>query len=369
MSQPEHRIAAIETALVSLPLDRPVITPIHRIPAVDCVLVTLRTDSGLQGIAYLWCFGALRARALAALVEDMFAVVHGRDALAGETAWRAMWNEANFLGRTGAVMFALSAIDTALWDIRGKAADLPLWRLLGGERRKVPVYAGGLFLSDPIDAIVAEAKRYVAAGFGAMKMRTGAKTASEDIARVEAVRDAIGPGVTLMVDVVQGWTVEEAIKRGREISRFNLFWIEDPVLFDDLEGLAAVAAALDVPVTAGENDYGRRGFRRLVEHRAADILMPDLQRVGGISEWLKTAALADAHGLRVTPHVFPETSIHLMGAAPNAIFLEHVPWWDRLFVRPLVIESGFAEPTDAPGLGLAFDWDRLEGLRIAGPSS
>ena len=186
MSQPEHRIAAIETALVSLPLDRPVITPIHRIPAVDCVLVTLRTDSGLQGIAYLWCFGAMRARALAALVEDMFAVVHGRDALAGETAWRAMWNEANFLGRTGAVMFALSAIDTALWDIRGKAADLPLWRLLGGERRKVPVYAGGLFLSDPIDAIVAEAKRYVAAGFGAMKMRTGAKTASEDIARVEA---------------------------------------------------------------------------------------------------------------------------------------------------------------------------------------
>ena len=360
----EHRIASIDTVIVSLPLERPVITPIHRIPAIDCVLVTLRTDSGLEGIAYLWCFGSRRAMALAALAEDLFATVRGRDALAGEMNWRAMWNEANFLGRTGAVMFAISAIDTALWDIRGKAAGLPLWRLLGGERRKVPVYAGGLFLSDPIDAIVAEAKGYVAAGFTAMKMRTGALTASEDIARVEAVRDAIGPDVTLMVDVVQGWGVQEAIRRGREISRFDLFWIEDPVLFDDLDGLAAVASALDVPVTAGENDYGRRGFRRLIEHKAADILMPDLQRIGGVSEWMKTAALADAHGLRVTPHVFPETSVHLMCAAPNAIFVEHVAWWDRLFVTPLAILNGMAEPPDTPGLGLAFDWDGLEKLRV-----
>jgi L-alanine-DL-glutamate epimerase-like enolase superfamily enzyme len=237
--------------------------------------------------------------------------------------------------------------------------------LLGGEKKPVPVYAGGLFLSDPIDAIVEEARRYVAAGFRAMKMRTGAPTASEDIARVEAVRAAIGPDTILMVDVVQGWTVEEAIKRGREIQRFDLFWIEDPVLFDDLDGMAAVAAALDVPVTAGENDYGRRGFRRLIEKRAADILMPDLQRIGGISEWMKTAALADAFGLRVTPHVFPETSVHLMCATPNGLWLEHVPWWDRLFVEPQRIEGGHATPSDRPGLGLAFDWDALESLRIA----
>lgn len=361
----QHRVSAIDLALVSLPLERPVITPIHRIEAIDCVLCTIRTDTGLTGISHLWCFGKTRARALSTLVEDLGRLVIGRDPLATETRWRDLWNEANFLGRAGAVVFAMSALDTALWDIRARAAGQPLWQALGGTKRSVDVYAGGLFLSDSIDAVVEEAKGYVRDGFRAMKMRTGAPTAAEDIARVEAVRGAIGPDITLMVDVVQGWTVEQAIERGRAIAKYDIFWIEDPVLFDDLDNMAKVAEALDTAICAGENDYTRRGFRRIIDAGAADILMPDLQRSGGVSEWMKIAALADAHALKVTPHVFPETSVHLMCAAPNSIWLEYVPWWDRLFVEPLAVSGGKATPGDKPGLGLEFDWNAIEAHRYS----
>jgi L-alanine-DL-glutamate epimerase-like enolase superfamily enzyme len=354
------RVDRIETAVVSLPLERPVVTPIHNITTIDCVLVTVSTDSGLSGISYLWAFGPSRARVLAAMVQDLAGLVHGSDPLATEATWQRLWSDTNFLGHAGVSMLGISAIDTALWDIKGKALGQPLYRLLGGTKRAVPAYAGGLFLSDSIDAIVAEAKSYVARGFRAMKMRAGAKSEREDIARVEAVRAAIGPTVTLMVDVVQGWTAEQAIRMGRALSRFDLFWIEDPVLFDDIEGLARIAAALDTPIAAGENDYSKFGFARLIEARAADYPMPDLQRVGGVTEWMKVAAMAAAARLPVVPHVFHEISVHLAAAAPNASYLEYVPWWDKLFRETVKIVDGAATPPDRAGLGLEFDWDAVE---------
>src|SRR6185437_2969976 len=290
--------------ILSVPLERPIATPVHRIETVDNVLVTVTTADGLQGLSYLWAFGPPRARALAALVDDLARIVIGRDALERATIWRDLWHEASFLGRAGAVLFALSALDIALWDIAGKHANQPLWRLLGGTRRPIPAYAGGLFLSDPLDAIVAEARGFVASGFRAIKMRTGARRMQDDIERVAAVREAIGPDVTLMVDAVQGWTPEKAISVGREIARFDLTWIEDPVAFDDIAGMARVAAALDAPVTAGENNYALAGFRDLIRAGAIDIAMADLQRVGGITEWMRVAALAQAFSMQIVPHTF-----------------------------------------------------------------
>ena len=359
------RITQVDTRIASLPLPNPVVTPIHHITTIDTVLTTVRTDEGLSGIAYNWVFGVPRARAVRALVDDLARFACGEDPLATAHLWQRLWNEANFLGRAGAVMLALSALDVACWDIKGKATGLPLCRLLGGTRRAVPAYAGGLFLSDSIDAIVDEAKRYVAAGFTAIKMRAGSRRAGEDVERVAAVRSAIGPEVRLMVDVVQGWTVEQAIRTGRALEAYDLTWIEDPVVFDDLSGLAKVAAALDVPIAAGENDYSKLGFRRLIDAGAADMPMPDLQRVGGITEWMKVAALAEAAGLPVLPHVFHEISVHLVAAAPNAPYLEWVPWWDVLFTDKLSIENGMAMPPDRPGLGLTFDEDAIDRHRVA----
>jgi len=363
MSTPAMRLDTVDTCVVSLPLERTVVTPIHHITSIDCVLVTARADSGITGIGYLWTFGPPRARTLEAMVRDLAGLVRGADPLATEAVWRRMWNDTNFLGHAGVSMLGMAAIDTALWDIKGKALGQPLYRLLGGARRALPVYAGGLFLSDPIDAIVAEAKTYVARGFRAMKMRTGARSEREDIARVEAVRAAIGPDVTLMVDVVQGWTVEQAIRMGRALAPYNLFWIEDPVLFDDLEGMARIAAALDTPIAAGENDYSKNGFARLIGLGAADFPMPDLQRVGGVTEWMKVAAMADAARLPIVPHVFHEISVHMAAAAPNSSYLEYVPWWDRLFREPVAIVDGTATPPDRPGLGLEFDWDAIDRFR------
>ena len=359
------RIANVSTRIISVPLERPIRTPIHYIVNVDNVLVELHTDEGVTGIAYLWCFGVQRAKALAALVHDMASLVGGMDAIARNIVYARMEREANFLGKVGAVTIAMSAIDTALWDIAGKALNRPVWQLLGGESRSIPVYAGGLFLSDSIDMIVAEAKAYAASGFRAIKMRCSATDWREDIARVEAVRDAVGPDFKLLVDVVQGWTVDRAIQVGRALERFNLAYIEDPVAFDDLDGMAHIASVLDTPIAAGENDYGLRGFRRLLEGNVVDIPMIDLQRVGGISAWMQVAAMASAWGKPVVPHVFPEISIHLLAATPSALFLEYVPWWEVLFVETPKLVDGGMRPLDSPGLGLAFNSDAIERFRIA----
>lgn len=354
------RISSLKTRIVSLPITPAVRTPIHNIEAVDNVLVEIATDEGVTGIAYLWCFGRERARALQWLVRDLFGQVRGMGALEREAVQAAIWRETNFLGRTGAAWIAASAIDTALWDIAGKVAGRPLWQLLGGTDRPVRAYAGGFFLSDTIEAIVAEAHQRVAEGFTAIKMRCGATSWREDIDRVAAIRDAVGPDIDILVDVVQGWTVERALKLGRALEPYDLAYIEDPIAFDDIEGMAAIAAALDVPIAAGENDYGRHGFRRLFEARAVDIAMIDLQRAGGVSEWMKIAAMAGAMRMPVVPHVFHEISIHLLAALRAAPYLEYMSWWEPLFRQKLDLVDGAFSPPSRPGLGLDFDDDAID---------
>lgn len=354
------RISTLRTRLVSLPVEPPILTPIHNIAAVDNVLVELGTDEGLTGIAYLWCFGQERARALECLVHDLFGHVRGMDAMAREAAWARLWNEMNFLGRTGAVMIAASAIDTALWDIAGRALGQPVWKLLGGTDAPLRAYAGGFFLSSTVEAIAEEARQRVREGFRAVKMRCGARDWREDIERVAAIRDAVGADVDILVDVVQGWTVDRALHVGRELGRFDITYIEDPVAFDDIEGMARIAAAIDIPLAAGENDYGRAGFRRLVEARAIDIAMIDLQRAGGISEWMKISALAGAWRMPVVPHVFHEISVHMLAATPGALFLEYMSWWEPLFREKMSLVDGRFRPCATPGLGLSFDDDAIE---------
>ena len=359
------RITAAETAIISLPLPRPVITPVHHITTVDNVLVTVRTETGIEGIAYLWCFGERRARVLVAMVQALAEHVLGADARQTSALWDRLWRENNFFGRAGVAMLAHSALDIACWDIKARTVGQPLWRLLGGAERAVPTYAGGLFLSDPLEAIVEEARGYVQQGFTAMKMRAGMPRLADDIARFDAVRQAIGPDIKLMIDAVQAWTPDDAIRACQALAEFDITWIEDPVAFDDHPGLARVAQAVPMPLCAGENDYSRLGFARLIAQAGIRIAMPDLQRVGGITEWMRVAALADAHGLRVTPHAFHELSVQLMCAVPNGFWLEYVPWWERLFTQPLELREGGMRPPAGPGLGLQFDWQVLDAWRIA----
>jgi L-alanine-DL-glutamate epimerase-like enolase superfamily enzyme len=238
--------------------------------------------------------------------------------------------------------------------------------LLGACRTSVPTYAsGGLWLGHSIDELVAEARSFVAAGFRAMKMRLGRPLIGEDVERVAAVRQAIGPDVVLMADANQGLTVDHAIRLGRRLEGFNLAWFEEPVPAYDLAGSARVAAALDTPIASGETEYARYGFRDMLKAEAADVLMPDLARVGGVSEFVKVAHMADALDIPVSSHIFTEQSLSVMAALGNATYLEHMPWFAALFAEKLEMRDGAVVVPERPGFGFTFDWDAIERWRLS----
>ena len=359
------RITALRTVRVELPIAKPIRTAIHDIRSVGCVLVTLESDQGLVGESYMFTLSALRLEVLDAMVRSLEHHVVGQDPHRVEAIWQAMWRDINFFGHKGITLFALSALDTACWDLVGKAAEEPLHRLFGAVRERIKAYAsGGLWLSHSTDELVAEAQEFVAQGFRAMKIRIGKPRYGEDVERVSAVRQAVGPDIELMVDANQGLSVAHAIRLGRRLEDLDLVWFEEPVAAYDLAGHAQVAAALDTPVASGETEYTRHGMAAMIEAKAADILMPDLQRIGGLTEFRKAAHLAEAHELPISPHVFSEHSLTIAGSAANAIYLEHMPWFAPLFREKMVLEEGSIAMPERPGLGFTFDPDQVDNWRL-----
>ena len=262
----------------------------------------------------------------------------------------------------GLVTRAVSAIDVALWDIRGKALGMPVWRLLGAESGVVPTYASGhLWRHFDLEELATTATALVSKGFRAMKFRMGGEqTVEAEIARLRTMREAVGDRIGLMVDINQEWDVNRAIAVGREMAEHGVSWLEDPTHFQDYAGLAHIADALDTPIAAGEYVYGIEPFRHMLEARSIDIVMVDLLRVGGITQWMKVAHMAGAYNLPVVTHLAPEILGHALAAAPNGLYVEHMPWAFPLFEEvPVLDASGQLVMPDAPGLGLAFDKDRL----------
>ena len=347
------KIATVDVHRLSVPLSRPVRTAIHDHAHVDTVVVEMRTDNGASGSGYCFAFGAARARALSALVEDLVPFYQGKDPRAVTAHHEAAWRAINFLGHAGVAMMALSALDTACWDLAARAAGVPLFRLLGGDRTRVPAYASeGLWVDYSIDALVAEAERFIARGHRAMKMRLGRSAWREDVERARRLRDAIGPDVALLADANQGWDEATAIRAGRELESVGLYWLEEPLPYEDLEGCARVAAALTMRVATGESDYGSAAMKRHLDARAADVLMPDLQRMGGITEYRRAAELCRAYFQPVSSHLFMEASSHVLAAAPNALIMEHMDWWQELFTEPLALVDGCVVLPERPGLGV-----------------
>jgi len=355
------RITQVDTHIVSLPMEQPLTTALHTVTAVDTVLVTVHTDSGIDGISYLYAFGESRCRVLQAMVEDLGHLLLDEDPHYPERIWKKLWMDLSFLGHAGVAVFGLAALDVAVWDIFGKDVGVPLYKLLGAYRDRVKVCnARGLGLSSTIEELKYDAITFLEEGFQAIKMRVGNENPEEDLARVRAVREAIGDDADLMVDAAQSWTPDSAIQMGRRLEEFNIFWLEEPVLSSDVGGLAKVSATLDVPIAAGHTAFGKEGVKNLVAENAVDVLTPDLQHIGGITEWMKMAAIAEAWGVPIAAHHFPHIHLHLMAAIPNGLLIEHVPWWDVLFIDPPKVEQGFLEATDRPGLGLEVNHAALE---------
>ncbi len=359
------KISKVETQLVNLPFVTPIKTAVHDMRSVGCCLLSLETDEGLVGEAYLFTLNAVRLKAFDEMVRGFDHLLLGRDPHYVSGIWDDIWKEINPSGHKGLTISALSTLDTACWDLIGKAANKPLHHLFGACRDRVPTYAsGGLWLSQSIDSLQSEAQTFLDAGFTAMKIRLGTGDISLDVTRVQAVRDVVGPDIDLMVDINQGLTVKTAIRLGRELEAFNLVWIEEPVPAYDLDGHAKVTAALDTPIASGETEYTRFGIQAMIDKKACDILMPDLQRIGGLTEMRRVAALADAHNMSISTHIFTEQSLCIAGSSPNCMSVEHMPWFSSLFNEEMVIKDGLIEIPDRPGTGFTFNFKHLKDFKI-----
>lgn len=358
------KVTRVETRTVTLKLDQPIGSALGQLHSFGCILVFVHCDSGIVGENLIFTLNARRTPVLRTMIEELGDLIIGRDAGHIANFWARAWKDINFLGHKGVPVVGISALDGALWDALGKASKLPLYRILGGAADRVPAYhSGGLWLSSSDKELVAEAERFAAAGFKAMKMRLGSPDPATDLARVAAVRKAIGPKIKLMADANQGLNESQAIRLGRALEEFDLTWFEEPLPAWDLDGLARVAAALDTPIASGETEYTRYGFRRMLELRSADVLMPDLQRVGGVSEFMRVGHMAESYDIPVSSHLFPETSLQVLGALSNTIYLEYMPWFSKFYNETIEFADGQAIVPERPGWGFTFNQDYVAHLQ------
>ena len=352
--EPELRIRGLDARPVLVPMRRPLRTSAGAIGRAPLLLIDLHTTAGVTGRAYLFGIQPFTLAPLRSLVESLGAMVGG-EALAPVAIERTLRARLTLLGQHNLAGMALSGIDMAAWDALARARGMPLARLLGGQPGRVRAYnSNGLGIMTPA-AAAAEARELVAEGFAAVKVRLGRASSAEDLAAVRAVREAIGDDVLLMSDFNQALTVVEAIGRGRRLDGEGLAWIEEPVRADDLAGCARVAVDLRTPVQIGENFSGVFQMREALALGASDLVMPDLQRIGGVSGWMRAAALAQAFGVEMSSHLFPEYSAHLLAVTPTRHWLEYVDWAAPILREPLAVESGHAVVPDRPGAGL--EWD------------
>jgi L-alanine-DL-glutamate epimerase-like enolase superfamily enzyme len=352
-------IVAIVSTLLSFPLNPPFRAAIRVFPTVEIALARVRTASGAEGVGYAFAFDRDDAATLASLIANLGTQLVGSNALAPVANWRRLWQSLTFLGQSGAGSSAMAAIDIALWDILGKVAGLPLYRLLGAARESIPSYGSGGSLAQDTAALVAEMEGYVAAGHRAVKFKLG-HGKSRDVERLAAVRSAVGNEVRIIVDGNQQWTGKEALAMADALAPYEPWWLEEPIAASNLTAYAELRAASRIPIATGETNFGAGEFDRMLALRAADIVMPNLQRVGGITPWRSIAAACDLRDVPIASHVYAEFNVHLLCSIPNALTLEMVPWWPRLFVETLAIDDGMVRPPQGPGLGLTLDTTQVE---------
>jgi L-talarate/galactarate dehydratase len=362
------KIQSADVRHVRLPLEEPIVgAPPFPGMMRDFITLQLRTDDGIEGIGITAFSGQLVATLKSAVVEFGNMII-GDDPLANEAVAAKLRAASAQCLPGGVATLAMAAIDIALWDIRGKAFNTPLYKLLGGLRQQVPAYASGaLMRTTPIDKLLPAATALVKKGYKQIKtqMAVGGISDAQEIERIGLIRETVGPDITLMVDINQRWKAHEAISIGSRIADVGLAWLEDPIAPSDYQGLAKVADALATPVCAGEYLYGIEPFQQLMRHGSVDIVMIDLLRVGGVAPWMKVAGMAEAFNLPVVSHLLPEIHVHLVAASPNGLVVEYMPWTARLFENAPVPEDGMLKLSEKPGLGLCFAPDLFETYSVS----
>ncbi|HVX44142.1 MAG TPA: mandelate racemase/muconate lactonizing enzyme family protein [Mycobacteriales bacterium] len=365
------KISALESTVVAVPVDPPVWMSTRKLHTREYLLVTVRTEDGGEGIGYSYA-GTSGGALLKAGVELLAHRVIGQDLSAIESIWAAMYQEGLLVGRRGALLRSISAIDIALWDGLAKSAGLPLPRLLGGWRESVPAYAsGGYYRPDKdLDGLARELSSYAELGFTDFKIKVGAVELRDDVERVRTARATIGPHGRLALDANNAWkTPADAIRASRAFAEFDIWWLEEPLGPDDLPGHARIRAESAIPVATGEIEATRWGFRDMLG--AADIIQADAGVAGGISEWIKIAHTAATFDVPVAPHWHANLHVPLAAATENCLTVEYFPLesgvynFERLVAERLAPAAGRIPVSDRPGLGLVLDPAAVAEFRIA----
>lgn len=339
-------------------------TSADAVRSAPLLLVDVETEEGVTGRSYLFCYLPAAGPAITTLLAEVLSVVKGEPVAPGEL-WSRLYKRFTLIGVQGIVRMAMSAFDAACWDALAIAAGQPLATYLGAAPRPVQAYNScGLGLMAP-EAVADEAEKLLAGGFRAVKLRLGYPTLAADLAALRAVRRRIPGETAIMVDFNQALSVEDALQRGRALdAEGGVYWIEEPIRHDDYAGCAALARELKTPIQLGENFPLPSGMEQALAAGACDYVMPDLDRIGGVTGWLRAAQLASTHGLPMSSHLFPEVSAHLLAATPTRHWLEYVDWANVLLQEPLRIADGLAVPSARPGNGLVWNEDAVQRFRL-----
>ncbi|MBI4273443.1 MAG: mandelate racemase [Rhizobiales bacterium] len=358
------RVRNLRATGVEVPMTYALGTSRATIVKAPLLLIDLETEEGITGHAYLFCYLRDAAPAIAKILEEVLRVTKG-EVIAPLELWAKLAERFALIGVQGIVRMAMSGFDIAAWDALALAAGVPLATLIGASPKRIPAYNScGLGLMSSHQALADEAEKLLVGGFRAIKLRLGYPTLKEDIAAVHTVRRRIGDDVALMVDYNQVLSLAEALHRGRALDNENIYWLEEPIRHDDYAGAATLVRELKVPIQIGENFSESSAMAVALAAGAADYVMPDLERIGGVTGWQRAAALAATHRIEMSSHLFAEVSAHLLAATPTCHFLEYMDWADSIVEEPLKINDGFAIVPERPGNGLTWNKSAVERYKI-----
>lgn len=359
------KIAEIQADHFRIPLTTVLSDSTHgEMSHFELVTVRVRTETGEEGLGYTYTTGVGGAAIHAIIKKDLTALLLKADARGTESIWHQMWWRLHWIGRGGAAAFAIAAVDIALWDLKAKHTGEPLWRLLGGNNQRVKAYAGGVDLQLSLEELCEQTHNFIESGYRAIKIKVGRERLVEDVERVAKIRELTGPDVPLMVDANMIWSVEHAIRAARALADYDIFWLEEPTIPDDIQGHAKIAREGGIPIATGENLHTIYEFQKMISRGGISFPEPDIATVGGVTPWLKIAHLAEAYNLPVTTHGVHDLQVHLLAAVSNASYLEvHGFGLERFTRYPFQLDDGDAIAPDRPGHGVVLDWDALEYYR------
>ncbi|EFH88820.1 mandelate racemase/muconate lactonizing enzyme family protein [Ktedonobacter racemifer] len=359
------KITQVEVSLYDLMPERPRHDAIQAFVKQETILVDITTADGLTGTGYAYTIGTGGRAILELLRHNLIPLLIGEDARQIEAIWQKLFWFTHGTAVGPITSLALAAVDTALWDLRGKALGQPLWLLAGGAQRQVPLYdTEGGWLQLSTEELVEGARQSRAQGWPGVKIKVGKPDPSEDLERLQAVREAVGPRMHLMIDANQSMTYAEAKRRARLFESVDVYWFEEPLPAEDISGHRLLAQSTSIPIAVGESLYSASHFREYLATGAAGIVQADVARVGGITPWLKIAHLAESFNVKIAPHFLMELHVSLAAAVPNALYVEHIPQLRMVTHSQIEVVDGNAVAPSEPGIGI--DWDRkaMEALRV-----